>query len=60
MPFVKFEPLEDITTYELAYCVARFITAAGLAPRHGIFMTVEQWDEIPPSVQRHFWKDPER
>ena len=50
---IMFVPLEDITTYELAWIYARVSLAAN-APRFGISITKEQADAMPENIKRHF------
>lgn len=47
-----FRPLEDITAYELAFCVAHF--GGGLPPKEGISFEPKVWDELPDNIKRHF------
>lgn len=53
-PSIKaaFEPLEDITAYEIAFVVANLSLTA--APSHGVWFTQDKWDGLPDPVKRHF------
>lgn len=50
--YAKFEPLPDITTYELAQLVANF--AGYCAPKNGVLFDLEAWDNLSQSLKRHF------
>lgn len=47
-----FEPLDDITTLELAYVVARATPTTAL--RRGVDIPEPSWLEMPQNVRRHF------
>lgn len=48
-----FDPLPDITAYEVAYVVAH-LGGLQLPPNRGVYFTDAQWDGLPRGVRRHF------
>lgn len=47
-----FNPKENITAYELAFCVAHF---GGISPpKDGISFEPKIWNELPENIKRHF------
>lgn len=50
---IYFDPLPDITTYELAQIVGR-VGAGITSPRYGLICNRSNFDAMPAGVQRHF------